>query len=322
MSGPVFSVVIPTRDRAETLGRTLTALERQREAPAFEVIVVDDGSSTPIATQLGDGSSSLSLRIFSQPPLGPAAARNRGFDASEGEWIAFLGSDTPPEPDWLAGLWDRLRTERSGALAVIGRTDWHPNVRRSPFLRYINEHGLQFGFALIDDHEDVPFNFLYGSNSALHRRWLERHRFDTRFPDAAWEDTELGYRMTRDGLRIVYRPDARVLHDHDVSLSGFLSRQRRVGRSAAIFRELHPSLCHFLRLPPKGAPRVPSRSTTRLLERLASSLEHRPIDLRWIWRTLSVAHYLRGCAEAIETGVRVARRTSGRGDEPSGRGRP
>jgi glycosyltransferase involved in cell wall biosynthesis len=41
---PAVSVVIPTHDRIDVLPEVLSALAAQREAPAFEVVVVDDGS--------------------------------------------------------------------------------------------------------------------------------------------------------------------------------------------------------------------------------------------------------------------------------------
>jgi glycosyltransferase involved in cell wall biosynthesis len=41
---PLFSVVIPTYQRPDTLFLVLDALGSQREAPSFEVVVVDDGS--------------------------------------------------------------------------------------------------------------------------------------------------------------------------------------------------------------------------------------------------------------------------------------
>ena len=90
------------------------------------------------------------------------------------------------------------RRERA-PLAVLGYTGWHPRMRTTPFLRYINEHGLQFGYALIDEREKVPFNFFYTSNVSLPRELLLAEPFDLGFPHAAWEDVELSYRLHRGG---------------------------------------------------------------------------------------------------------------------------
>lgn len=314
MSTPVFSVVIPTRDRARELSRTLDALEEQTQAPDFEIVIVDDGSADDTREMLAHRSARQPTRVVRLSGVGPAQARNAGLDACTGEWVAFLGSDTVPAPEWLARHWLRHRRYKAADVAVVGRTCWHPRVPATRFLDYINERGLQFGYALIDDPEDVPFNFFYSSNLSLHRAWLRRQRFDPRFPDAAWEDIELGYRLTREGLRLVYEREALVLHDHRMDISSFLRRQHRVGRSAVIFRELQPGLSAFLGLPPEGAPRRPSPALVALLERLAVALERWPLTTTTLWRYLSDAHYRRGCVE----GLRVERGSGGRTQRSDG----
>ena len=300
MSAPLFSVIIPTRTRCDTLARTIDALEAQREAPGLELIIVDDGSTDDTAQMLSKRDFRHAARTLRLPAVGPAQARNAGIDAAEGEWIVFLGSDTLPSPEWLGAHLRRHRQADGRDVAVIGRTCWHPRQRSSRFLEFINEQGLQFGFDLITNPEDVPFNFFYSSNLSLHRSWLERHRFDARFPDAAWEDIELGYRLTREGLRVVYEPQAVVLHDHLMDVRRFLRRQQRVGRSAIIFRELHPALAPFLSLPPQGAPRTPSPLAVALLEPVAAALERWPVTTRWLWRYLADAHYRRGCIAGLQ----------------------
>jgi hypothetical protein len=120
----------------------------------------------------------------------------------------------------------------------------------SPFLHHINELGLQFGYGLIRDPESVPFNFFYTSNVSLPRGLLlEAGLFDTTFPHAAWEDIEVAYRLTQQGMKILYRPEAVARHFHDVTLASFRRRQEKSGEAAAIFFEKHPELGDFLGVP-------------------------------------------------------------------------
>ena len=79
----------------------------------------------------------------------------------------------------------------------------------TPFLRHINENGAQFGFALIEDPDDVPFNFFYTSNLCLARRLLVEEPFDETFPYPAWEDIETAYRLRAKGMRLTYEPRRR-----------------------------------------------------------------------------------------------------------------
>ncbi len=244
---PSFSVVIPTFERPGTLARVLDALARQQGPPDFEVVVVDDGSRDRTPRLLEAYRPPYPFRFLSQPNAGPAAARNRGVEMAKGERILFLGDDTVPEPGLAAAHARAHAAPRPHPIAVLGYTTWPRERRVSPFLHHINEYGLQFGYGLIGDSESVPFNFFYTSNISLPRATLlEVGLFDTTFPHAAWEDIEIAYRMTKRGLRIVYRPEAVARHHHEISFASFRRRQGSSGESAAVFYEKHPELADFL----------------------------------------------------------------------------
>ena len=245
-----FTVVIPTYERPGTLRRVLDALAAQRDAPEFEVVVVDDGSRDETPHLLETYRPSYPFRFFAQSNGGPAKARNRGVREARGERILFLGDDTVPEAKLVSAHARGHAAHRPYAVAVLGYTTWPRERRVSPFLHHINEYGLQFGYGLIEDSESVPFNFFYTSNISLSRAdLLEAGLFDTTFPNAAWEDIEIAYRMTRRGLKIVYRPEAVARHHHEISFVSFRKRQASSGESAAVFYAKHPELGGFLGVP-------------------------------------------------------------------------
>ena len=265
-----MSVVLPTHDRLEVLPEVLAALGGQIAAPSFEVVVVDDGSTDGTAERLA--------------PIRPAYP------------LRVLGDDTVPAAGWL-GAHRSAHAARGDdpALAVIGYTGWHRRLRPTPFLAYINEHGLQFGYALIADPENVPFNFFYTSNLSLSRAALLAEPFDLRFPYPAWEDIEVAYRLQRRrGMRLVYEPGAVVEHDHPTDLERFARRQEKAGYCAVVFHELHPELGPFLGLGPEGPPPLPSTGRQRLVEGLVRALQDLPVKLpRW-WDEALRYHYIRG----------------------------
>lgn len=307
MSEPRISVVVPTFERMDVLPEVLDALESQRGAPPFEVVVIDDGSKDDTPDYLAERRFAVPARVLYQENRGPAAARNAGVRAAAGRLVAFLGDDTVPTPGWLAHHVE-AHEERGGGeeLAVIGYTRWHPRVRTDPFLHYINEYGLQFGYRLIEDPEDVPFNFFYTSNLSLHRSRLLDEPFDERFPYAAWEDIELSYRLSRTGQRLVYEPRAVTLHDHPTDLDRFMARQEKAGYSAVVFHRLHPELGPFLGLDANGPPPLPPERKRRRLERLARALHFLPlIRLRTprLWETVLRFHYIAGLQRAWREGA-------------------
>jgi glycosyltransferase involved in cell wall biosynthesis len=289
------SVVIPTFNRLEVLAEVLHALEFQQGAPPFEVVVVDDGSSDGTSAWLRSRTFHLPLRVLTQENRGPAAARNTGVAVAQGQWVAFLGDDTVPSPGWLAAHREAHRRHGDDLhVAVLGYTGWHPRMRLNPFLRYINEHGLQFGYALIKDPEDVPFNFFYTSNISLARDLLLAEPFDLRFPHAAWEDIEVSYRMKKRGLRMIYEKSATVAHDHPTDISRFASRQEKAGYCAVVFYRLHPELGPLLGLAPEGPPPVPPPGPQRWREGLVRALQNVPIRMPKFWEETLRFHYIQG----------------------------
>jgi len=93
-----FSVIIPTFNNADTLLRAVRSVQMQ-SYPAYEIIVIDDGSSDETPDVLaGLGSAILFIR---QPNAGVSAARNNGAEVATGEWLAFLDADDEYEPDRL-----------------------------------------------------------------------------------------------------------------------------------------------------------------------------------------------------------------------------
>lgn len=246
-----------------------------------------------------------------------------------GHWVAFLGDDTVPSPGWLAihlGALERA-SEQGLEPAILGYTRWHRRMRLNPFLRYINDYGLQFGYALIEDKEHLPFNFFYTSNLSLRRSLLIEEPFDEGFPYAAWEDTELSYRLDKQGLRLLYRPEAVVEHDHPTDIQRFGLRQYRAGYSAVLFYRRHPELGPWLGLGMDGPPALPAAVQQRVREALArilartlhfnrfSRMKEAPGWLKRLWESVLRYHYIEGLRQGWDDRVGLAE-TSQENDAP------
>jgi len=293
-----FSVVIPTYNRLEMLMRVLGALEKQKYAPEFEVIVINDGSSDPtenVASMHWD----LPLTFRTQPNSGPSAARNHGVSLARGRFVVFIGDDTVPEPLFLS---EHARTHHEAGddplAACLGYTGWPREERTTAFMHYINDYGLQFGYKLIRDGQVVPFNFFYTSNISIDRELLASHPFDTTFPAAAWEDIELAYRLDALGLKIHYNAKAVTRHYHRMTVESFAKRQYTVGKSGAIFFRKHPELGHFL-----GAhdetPLAGDAELEKLTKRAQRGERMRLFANHDVFEKLMRQHYLRGLRDGM-----------------------
>ncbi|MBK8189236.1 MAG: glycosyltransferase family 2 protein [Vampirovibrionales bacterium] len=101
----IFSIIIPTCNRPEQLLGLLARLREQRDAPPFEVIVVDDSSPhdlKPRIESLPPGSPPIAYLACTQE--GPGEARNLGAGVARGEYLVFLDDDCAVSPDWLSEL--------------------------------------------------------------------------------------------------------------------------------------------------------------------------------------------------------------------------
>lgn len=98
MSAPVFSVVIPTFNRAGLVSQAVLSVLEQTFAD-HEVVVVDDGSTDGTREALNPYIDRI--RYVHQENAGVAAARNRGIAESRGEYLAFLDSDDLFAPKML-----------------------------------------------------------------------------------------------------------------------------------------------------------------------------------------------------------------------------
>jgi glycosyltransferase involved in cell wall biosynthesis len=199
MTGPdlTASVIVPARDSASTLPRSLACLKEQEVEFEYEVIVVDDGSrdGTPrVAEHAGP-----TVRLVRQDGAGPGPARNRGVAESAGAVLAFCDADCYPTPGWLAAGVGALRE----ADLVQGCVLPDPAAEMGPFDRSLwitQPTGLWETANLFVTRR--LFDQLGGFES-----WLE-----PRAGKALAEDVFFGWRAARLGARTGFCPEALVHH--------------------------------------------------------------------------------------------------------------
>jgi glycosyltransferase involved in cell wall biosynthesis len=101
---PQFSIVIPVYEDWLPLERCLQSLAKQEGAPAFEVIVVDDGSKGSIPELRHIAADRYPLTIIQQVHRGIPSARNSGIRMSEGKVLLFVDADCRLDVNCLASL--------------------------------------------------------------------------------------------------------------------------------------------------------------------------------------------------------------------------
>ena len=106
-----ISVLINNYNYARFLPQVIASVINQT-VPAFEIIVVDDGSTDNSLEVLRDMSLSIpNLVVQSQSNAGQLAAMRMGIQLASGDWYAFLDADDTWEPNHLAGLLEALQKD-------------------------------------------------------------------------------------------------------------------------------------------------------------------------------------------------------------------
>lgn len=229
-----LTVVIPTYNRRESLRRCLEGL-LACDAGGLEVTirVVDDGSS--------DGSPELVRELAARAPerfrlighaqehAGPGAARNLAIRASDTELILFLDDDCVPDPDWLQAM---AHAEWESDVGAVGGRIISPESSNR-VARYCRH--LRFNEFPVDDG---PIRFINTANAAYRREVLLAIGLMEPSVSGGGEAQDLAWRIVEHGRRLVYAPDAKVLHYHRESVE-VLARTFWTRGHKGVLRRIH-----------------------------------------------------------------------------------
>jgi glycosyltransferase involved in cell wall biosynthesis len=234
MSGamnPLFSVVVPTYNRANETMRAIESVLAQ-DLPNFELIIVDDGSSDDTIQRVS-AITDPRLRLVSQANAGASAARNLGIDLAHGLFVAFLDSDDVYLPNHLSNLLPLLEplpfsVAYSQVVAFRGRG----RSIVKPFRAVRKDEPM--ALYLICDR-----GFVQTSGLALSREMAMqvRYRTDVSFGD----DTDFAIRLQMAGCRFRMTDQPSVVWT-DVAAHGRMSAVRHDIGSLQWLDDLRPHI--------------------------------------------------------------------------------
>jgi N-acetylglucosaminyl-diphospho-decaprenol L-rhamnosyltransferase len=210
-----LSVIILNFDGRRWIPACLDALQAQRDAPEFETLFVDNGSSDDSAHLVSAHYPWVRL-IETGTNLGFAEGNNAGARAARGEWLAFLNNDTVVDPRWLASLW-AAHLEHPEYTLVTSRIVFvhDPSVVDSAGDGYLRaggafKHGYGAPAAAFAEPREV-FGAC-GCAFMIRRDVFDAlGGFDRRY-FMQYEDVDLSYRARLRGYRVWYAADAIVRH--------------------------------------------------------------------------------------------------------------
>lgn len=221
------SIIIPTRDAPDLLGRCFKSIFEKTSYPDFEVIVMDNETSDPTALDL---MKSYPVRRIEFPgKFNFSRANNDGAATATGKLLVFLNNDTEVvNPDWLQPLAyyaEQPDVGAAGALLVYDdRTVQHAGVALG--MRGTADHVMRrfpidvdgYAGSLICARE---VSAVTGACLMIDKQLFEEAGgFNPHF-FTAYQDVDLCLRLRERGLRIIYTPQALLLHHESVSRQSY-----------------------------------------------------------------------------------------------------
>lgn len=265
MTDADVSVIICVRNGAKTIDRQLRALAGQVDAPAFELIISDNGSTDRTRAVVeewmsgGTGAVVEVRMVDSGQKPGIPYARNQGALHAKGRLLAFCDADDVVRSTWVAAIRRGTPSGLGGGRVHAVRTDGRP------------EPGI-FDDSLM---RSVYLPHVSGCNFAITRNaFMAVGGFDESLPPYGCDDLKFSWRVQEAGHPIHYVPDAvvdfTITPRSRVVRKEFLMAKARVAVAArhplstnhrfTLSGSLIDVLRHWLRLPwrmvrPQGTPR-------------------------------------------------------------------
>ncbi len=191
-----LSVIIPCFNDGKFIEEAVASVEVASK-PAYEIIIVNDGSTDPATLQILDGLREKGYKVINQENHGPAAARNTGIRAAQGEYILPVDSDCRIHPEYMYRGMEIL--------------DQHPDV--AVVYGDIELFGEQTGIRRVPDFNLTWLvNHNYIDNCAVFRKsaWAECGPYDEDMPFYGFEDWDLWLSIAKKGHRFYHIPEVFV----------------------------------------------------------------------------------------------------------------
>jgi glycosyltransferase involved in cell wall biosynthesis len=204
---PFVSVVIPTYNRRELLKSSIESLLNQSyPSDRYEVLVVDNSSSDGTEEMVHSLQQNLQCRLsyYLKENEGPGSSRNLGIAKAKGTIIAFTDSDCVADPEWLK---NGVAKMTDGIGLVQGKTLPHPEQP---------QRALQQTMNIISENSYYQTcNIFYRKEVLVGAGGFSPEFCGLNFfgkPRWGGEDTDLAWRVKKQGWKSVFADDSTVYH--------------------------------------------------------------------------------------------------------------
>ncbi len=209
------SIVIPNYNGEELLEKNLPFViraSRNENNKIIEIIIVDDGSKDDSVEFLKTNFPEVKV-IKHKKNRGFSSTVNTGVRMSKGNLVVLLNTDVIPDENFLVATFEHFSNEKVFAVSFHEKGyGWARGFFSDGFIN----HGLG------GEDEKASDTFWVNGGSGIFRRdfWMKLQGMDEKlFSPFYWEDVDLSYRAAKRGWQLIWEPEAKVLHEHEATMS-------------------------------------------------------------------------------------------------------
>jgi len=232
-----FSFIVPVYNRPNEIQELLESLVKQTYTKAFEIVIVEDGSTLSSDAVVATFKDKLNIAYYQKPNSGPGDSRNYGMRLAKGNYFIVLDSDCILPPQYLVAV------EKSLQEAFV-HCYGGPDAAHESFTKvqkainyamtsFFTTGGIRGGKKAVDKFQPRSFNM------GISKTTFENvGGYGNIHPG---EDPDLTIRIWNKGYDTKLIPEAYVYHKRRIDWNKFYIQVNKFGMVRPILNKWHPS---------------------------------------------------------------------------------
>lgn len=235
MQHPKYSVIVPVYNRPEEVNELLQSLTRQQNRN-FEVIIVEDGSTSPCRDVVDSFRDRLQIEYIVKQNSGPGPSRNMGYAMAKGDYFVVFDSDCILPAEYFNVVDEALSRGPFDAWGGPDRAhrSFTPLQQAMAYTMssVLTTGGIRGSKKSVGTFQPRSFNM------GISRKVFEKTS-GFKLSRLA-EDIEFSIRMRKLGFQVVLLADAYVYHKRRASLNEFYKQVSSFARGRILVGREHP----------------------------------------------------------------------------------
>ncbi len=231
-----FSIIVPVYNRPDEVEELLNSLVVQTFDQAYEIVIIEDGSTNSCADVLKNFQTKLNVQYLVKDNTGPGDSRNFGMQKAKGDYFLIFDSDCLIPADYLSNVYQSLKANfvdcfggPNAALPSFSKVQLAINHVMTSFF---TTGGVRGGDEKLSRFQPRSFNM------GLSKMAFETTQgFGNIHPG---EDPELVFRLWDAGFETKLIKSAFVYHKRRISWKKFYQQVHKFGKVRPILNHWHP----------------------------------------------------------------------------------